>query len=248
MTRPVEIARRVPGARLRLFCFPYAGGSAAVYRDWHTLVPGEIEVAAVNLPGRGARFKEPPLDRAEVLVESLAEELGPHMEPPFAFFGHSMGALIAFELTRLLRREGRRLPERLLVSGRRAPHLPDEDPPIHGLPDAELMEELRQLNGTPEEVLAHPELMELFLPVLRADFAVCEEYRYREEPPLDLPISAFGGVDDPDVERSHVLGWREQTRGGFRLRMFPGGHFFLNDHRDALVRAVVLDLLSGVPL
>lgn len=246
-SRAVELGRPDPAARLRLFCFPYAGGSAAVYREWGRLLPAEIQVAAVQLPGRGSRFTERLLQRLDGVVEQLAAELAPFMDRPFAFFGHSMGALTAFELTRHLRRAGGPLPERLVVSGRRAPQLPGERVPLHELPEEEFLDELRRLNGTPEEILESRELMELFSPVLRADFAVCETYRYAEEPPLEIPVSALGGLADPDVGREAVEAWREQTRAAFVLRMFPGGHFFLNSNRDAVVRAVSLDLLETAP-
>lgn len=244
--RCVEIPGRPdPRARLRLFCFPYAGGGAAVYRSWSTLLPAEIQLAPVTLRGRGSRFTEAPLERLDEVTESLAEELAPYLDMPFAFFGHSMGALIAYELTRLLRGRGGPLPEHLLVSGRRAPQVPSDRPDLHTLPEPDLKEELRRLDGTPEEIIASPELMELFLPILRADFSVCETYRYREEAPLDCPVSAFGGLEDRDVAREHVEAWRTQARGPFRVRMFPGGHFFLNGGaRDALVRAVTADLAA----
>lgn len=248
-SRVVDLDRPDPRARLRLFCFPYAGGGAAVYRGWSApaLLPPEVHLCPVHLPGRGNRFSEPLRTELAPLTERLAEDLAPYLDTPFAFFGHSMGALIAYELTRLLRREGLPLPEHLCVSGRRAPQLPSDKRPLHDLPEEEFKEELRSLDGTPEEILEHPELMDLFTPILRADFSVCETYRYAEEEPLDIPISAFGGLEDPDVGRDHLLAWRAHTRGPFRVRMLAGGHFFLNPSREALVRAVAEDLLRPAP-
>lgn len=243
----VEWERPGPRARLRLFCFPYAGGGAPVFRGWGGLFPPEIHVVPVHLPGRGNRFTEAPLTRADALVEQLAEELKPYMDMPFAFFGHSMGAMLAFELTRRLHALSRPLPEILLVSGRRAPQRPSDKRPLHALPEKEFQDELRSLNGTPEEILQHPELMELFAPILRADFEVCETYAFGGCDPLDVPISAFGGLEDPDVSRDDLQAWKEHTRGTFRLRMFPGGHFFLNGARQPLVHAASEDLLRLVP-
>ncbi len=239
----VDFEKPGPRVRVRLFCFPYAGGGASVFRNWGSALPAEIHLCPVHIPGRGNRFTEPSHTRAEALVESLAEELEPYMDIPYAFFGHSMGAMVGFELTRRLRDLERRLPEQLLVSGRRAPQFPSDKRPLHSLPEEEFQEELRNLNGTPDEILQHPELMELFAPILRADFELCETYRYVQGAPLDIPISAFGGLEDPDVTREHLTGWKEQTRGPFRLRMFPGGHFFLHGARQSLVHAVAEDVM-----
>jgi len=245
--RVVDLPRPDPRALVRLFCFPYAGAGAVVYRPWTPLVPREIELAPVHIPGRGHRFGEAPFRSLPELVESLAGELAPFLDRPFAFFGHSMGALVSYELALHLRGAGMPLPAHLLVSGRRAPHLPPVKPPCHALPEPEFRAKLQELQGTPREVLEHPELLEVVGPILRADFEVCETYCFgEEEAPLECPVSAFGGVDDPDVSRESVYAWSERTRGPFRARMFPGGHFFLNEHPEPLVRAVSEDLLTTV--
>lgn len=239
-------ARPNPRARLSLFCFPYAGGSAAVYRGWGESLPPEVEVLPVELPGRASRFREAPFTELLELVEALAGALDKEMSTrPFAFFGHSMGGLISFELSRRLRRERRTGPVKLLVSGRRAPQVPDREEPYHNLPEDEFIEKLRTLNGTPEEVLQHPELMQMLIPVLRADFAVNETYEYQEEEPIAIPIAAFGGLGDEEVEREDLEAWSTQTTGVFRLRMFPGDHFYLEQQRAALLGAVSEDL-AGV--
>lgn len=226
------------GARLRLFCFPYAGGAASIFRSWDASLPGEVAVCGVQLPGRESRICEPPFERIEPLVETLAEGLAPWLEPPFAFFGHSMGALIAFELTRELRRLGLPEPAHLFLSGRRAPHIPDREPPIHHLPRAEFLAELRTLNGTPEELLRNEELMECVLPVLRADFALCERYSFSPGPPLEQPLSVFGGDADPEVELADLSAWSRMTTGACRVRILPGDHFFVHQSGDALLRIV----------
>jgi medium-chain acyl-[acyl-carrier-protein] hydrolase len=183
---------------------------------------------------------EAPFTSAQELVESAVVGLAPYFDLPFAFFGHSNGAMIAFELMRRLRRGGGALPVAFFPSGRTAPQLPRTVATIHALPEAEFVEGLRRLSGTPEEVLLHRELMELFSPLLRADFAISETYRYRPEPPFAIPMTAFGGARDPDVSTDELDAWREQTTGEFGTRIFPGGHFFIRDDRDQ-----VLAELSG---
>jgi medium-chain acyl-[acyl-carrier-protein] hydrolase len=231
-----------PRARLRMFCFPYAGGGASAYRGWGASLPQEIEVCPVQLPGREGRLREQPFTRPEELIQAVTDALIPWFDLPFVFFGHSMGAMIGFELSRELRRRGQTLPLHLFVSGRRAPQLPTRDEPIHDLPEPEFIERLRELNGTPEEVLQHAELMKLLTPLLRADFAVNETYSYLEEAPLDLGISAFGGLADLDVKRDDVEAWSIQTRGRFRMRMMPGDHFFLHPQKDLIIESVARDL------
>jgi medium-chain acyl-[acyl-carrier-protein] hydrolase len=221
--------------RLRLFCFPHAGGGASAYHAWPAGLPPWLELCAAQLPGRENRWREAPARTLGQLVDELAEALRPFLDVPFAFFGHSMGALIGFELARRLRREHGRDPVHLVVSGRQAPHLPSRRPPLHDLPEAELMERLRVLGGTPDELWEHADLKQLLLPVLRADLAVCEAYRYRPEEPLECPITACGGADDVEVSPEEVLEWSVHTAGGFNARFFAGGHFFWQDDHAALL-------------
>lgn len=231
-----------PQVRLRLFCFPYAGGGASIFRTWSDDLPAQIEVCPVQLPGRERRLKEPSFTRLSPLLQKLAQVLHPYLNIPFAFFGHSMGALISFALAHQLRRQYSLDPVQLLVSGHRAPQIPDPDPPIHQLPESEFVEELRRLNGTPDSVLQNAELMQLVLPVLRADFALLETYVYSTEAPLDCPISAFGGLQDGEVSYDDLAAWREQTNSSFTLSMFPGNHFFLQSARSLILSAVSQDL------
>lgn len=234
----VVIPRPTPGARLRLFCFPYAGGGASIYGRWPALLPPEVELVAAQLPGRESRLAEKPIAELGVLVDRLAEALTPYMDRPFALFGHSNGGLMAFELVHRLRAAGRRMPLHLFVSGRPAPQVELTDPPVHNLPEAEFMETLRRFGGTPEEVLQNEEIMALMAPLLRADFALGETYVYEPRPPLDLPISAYAGETDGEVPVWQVEAWREQTAGAFQFHRFPGGHFFLQEDQ-----AMVLDQL-----
>lgn len=226
-----------PQASLRLFCFPYAGGGASIFRKWPQCLPVAIEVCSLQLPGRETRMKEPPFTRLTPLVQAITQVLLPHLDRRFAFFGHSMGALVSFEVARQLRRQYGLSPVHLFVSGAGAPHTHQPSPPIHDLPEPEFIEELRRLNGTPEEVLEYAELMQLMLPILRADFAVYETYAYSNEPPFDFPISVFGGLQDK-VTRDRLEAWRDQTSASFSLEMLPGNHFFLHTAQLLLLQNI----------
>jgi surfactin synthase thioesterase subunit len=229
-------------AAVRLFCLPFAGGGASAYHGWVGALPPAVDVCPVQPPGRETRRDEPPIPALGRLVEALADELLPHLDAPFALFGHSMGGLIGFELARHLRRRHGPSPVRLFVSAHRAPHLPGHERQLHRLPTAALVEELHRLKGTPEAVFRYPELLELVLPVLRADFALCETYRYFPDQPLDCPISAFGGTEDPRVGPALLAAWGFQTRAAFELRLFGGDHFYLRPHQAALLEAIGADL------
>jgi len=229
-------------AKLRLFCFPYAGGAAALYRGWANPIPSTVEVVPVELPGRGKRLTEPPLRSLPALIEELTPILLPLLDLKFALFGHSMGAMIAFELARELRRRNAPQPEHLFVAGRPAPQIPDEYPATYNLPDDEFKAAMQRLNGTPAEVLEHSELMDLMLPLLRADFELVQTYQYLDDAPLSCPITAYGGLQDEDVTREQLLAWQEQTRARFSLHMLPGDHFFLRSANRLLLELLAKDL------
>lgn len=208
------------------------------FRNWAQELCPIVEVYLIQLPGRERRLSEPAFTRIEPLIAELKPAIIPHLNQPFAFFGYSMGSLIAFELTRRLRRDYQLYPQHLFVCANRAPQLPKTKPPIHDLPDAEFIEELRSLNGTPEEILANDELMALLIPTLRADFAVIETYNYYNEPPLNCPITAFGGLEDTEASREELAAWSSQTNNNFNLYMLPGNHFFINSARSQLLQLV----------
>ena len=216
--------------RVRLFCFPYAGGGVSIFRSWQENLPVTIEVCPVQLPGRGARTAEPPYTELDQLVGSIGHGLAPLLDEPFAFFGHSMGALIAFELARHLKQEYRAEPVHLFVSGRCSPQTVNE--PF----------DLELIGSRLSEMLADSELMELMLPVLRADVALCQSYVYTPGPPFSFPITAFGGLDDRGVSRTAIEGWRQHTTGPFVLRMLPGDHLFLNTSTAPLLEAISREL------
>ena len=221
-------------ASLRLFCLPYAGGNSYIFRSWLDHLPKTIEICPIELPGRGFQLKSAPYRQIEPLVKAIATAIRPYLDKPFAFFGHSMGGLVSFELARFIRREYNLEPVHLFISGRRAPQIKDSKSPIHHLPKAEFIQELRQLNGTPEAVLKNDELMGLLIPILRADFAVLENYNYTPEAPLNCPISVFGGLQDREVELEQLEAWREQTVGSFTLKMLSGDHFFIHSSQSLL--------------
>lgn len=237
--------RPAPQAPLRLFCLPHTGAGAATYRWWAAYLAPDIEVVAVRLPGRESRFDDPPIDRMTRLVPAMLDALEPMLDRPHAWFGHSMGALIAFEACRGVRDRGLDHPVHLLVSGRRAPHLPDRETPVHAAPTADLVGRLRELNGTPDEVLADRAALDSLLPLLRADFAVSETYRREPAPPLDCPISTFGGTRDPMTTVEELDGWRAHTTRGYRLRIFDGDHFFVHERRQQVLTAIRTDLSAG---
>jgi len=206
-------------------------------------LPQNVEVCRIRLPGRENRFREVPFAELSSLVTVLAPVLKPYLSMPYAFFGHSVGALVAFELVRQLRKQYGLVPAHLFVSGRGAPQIPDPDPPIHQLPDAEFMEELgRRYDGIPEAVRQNAELMEVLRPILRADVTLSESYRYTDETRLACPISCFGGLQDRSTKFEELNAWRAQTSGAFKLRMFPGDHFFMQSARKHLLRALAEDL------
>jgi len=223
-----------PKAGLRLFCFPYAGGAASIFRQWPETISSQIEVCPVQLPGRENRMGEP-------LVTRLDQ---PYMDRPFAFYGHSMGTLIVFELARALRRQQMPGPVHLIVSGRCAPQVPDPAPQLHKLSDTDFINGLRRYNGTREEVLNNTQLMELLVPLLRADFEMCETYQCADELPLDCPITAYAGTEEPC--HTMIDDWATQTTRNFDSQLIPGGHFFLNTEKQRFVTAISDRLLTTI--
>jgi len=241
----VVIPKLNPTATVRLLCLPYAGGSAAVFHRWSDRFSREIEVCAVQLPGRSTRLQEAPFTSMPLLVEALASALHPYLDKPFAMFGYGMGALIGFELARYLRKSSGALPNHLFVGGRQAPQIPINSSPSYNLPEQEFISALAALNGTPTEVLESPELMELILPLLRADFELAKTYIYRAEPPLDALISAYGGQLDAELTREGLEGWSVHTSAEFKVRVFPGDHFFLHTKQLSLIRAIESELAAS---
>lgn len=237
--------RRVnPDAALRLFCLPYAGGSSTIFYRWSEYVSPAIEVCSVQLPGREGRLTMPPYTSMRPLVQAVRNTLLPFMDRPYLLFGHSLGALIAFELARDLRACGAPRPLSLLVSAASAPHVARASDRLHTLPDGELIRQLSLLQGTRQEILQHPEIMQLLLPTIRADLQVFETYTYKAGPPLSCPLAVFGGINDERVSHSDLENWRRHTSTAFSLAMFPGDHFFIHSACRLLVERIGVHLKS----
>lgn len=244
----IQVAHPAESPRLRLFCLAHAGGGAALFRTWHEELPGTVEVCGIQLPGRESRWKEPPIPDLRRVLDQLIPALQSRLHIPFAIYGHSMGALLAFELARELRRRGLPAPLALLVSGRQAPYLSDGRREIATLSDAEFLDRIcKRYQAIPQVVLDEPELLRIFLPTLRADFTLIETYRYVEEPALSCPVSVYQGRDDVTVSFDQLAGWRTLTSGDFKIELLPGGHFFLQTDRLPLLRRISreLDLLMA---
>lgn len=238
MTRPTRSTARLlvrvepaPTADLRLVCLPYAGGGAAAFAGWPRLLGPRIDLVGVRLPGRENRFGEPPYRRLPELIGDLVEALETHRDLPVALYGHSVGALVAYELARALPR-----PAHLVVAGAAAPHLPPAAAPLHREPDDRLRARLERLGGLPPD--ANPALLELMLPTIRDDLAMAETHRASVAEPLDCPLLALTGREDPSTALPEVAAWRRVTTGRFAMRSFPGGHFF--------VRTALTDVLTTI--
>jgi medium-chain acyl-[acyl-carrier-protein] hydrolase len=226
------IGNRRETARLRLFLIPHAGGSASTYQ-LNKYFPESIEVCPVQLPGRETRFTEAPLTAMADLVDELAPAIAANADLPYAFFGHSMGALIAFTVTRRLRSAGAPLPRHLIVSAHRAPHLPDGNL-LHDLPEEDLLARLAAANP----ILLDPDLREIFVPILRADLTVCETYAYEPDEPLPCPVTALGGRTDEMVTEAELRAWDVHTTAAFTLHLVPGGHFYMRGAEHLLAEHI----------
>jgi len=240
---------RNPEARVRLFCLPHAGAGAAGYHGWKRLLPAAIEVCPVQIPGRENRLSEPPYLDSEALIEETALAMAGSLDLPYAIFGHSMGALLALDLALRLREHGQPEPAYLFVSGRNATHVPMKHGSIHTLSDEEFLDALAiRYGGLPREILETPELLELYLPILRADLTLLETHIYRERAPLGCPIAAFAGVEDRNVSEAGLLAWGEHTTGPFESRRFEGDHFYISGiSRGELLELIAARLIESTP-
>ena len=227
-----------PTARLRLFCLPFAGGGASIYRSWARALPSTIEVCPVQLPGRENRLCESPYTDIRPLAETLAGQIQLYAQKPFALYGHSMGALLAFELARVLQRQNAPMPLTLFLAAHRAAHLSPRRAPIYALPREELIRALHRMGGMQEEVAQDQELLDLLLPSLRADLTLCDLSGFAQDTQLDCPFQLYAGRDDMEVPPEDMESWSEHSTQSSSLRIFPGGHFFLRSAGDALMQAI----------
>ncbi|MFE2336715.1 thioesterase II family protein [Streptomyces coelicoflavus] len=232
----VRCYQPAPEAATRLLCFPHAGGSASYFLPFARDLAPHVEVLAVQYPGRQDRRSEPCVDDLRTLADLTTEQLRPWLDRPLALFGHSMGATLAYEVANRLERSGTR-PVALIASGRRAPsrHRAEN---IHLLDDQGLIADVRRLSGTDNQILDDEEVLRMVLPSIRSDYKAAETYRYRPEPKLHCSVVAMTGDHDPQVSIEEAGAWSEHTAGTFELRVFPGGHFFINRHSSQVTAEI----------
>ena len=232
------ISRPKPLARYRLFCFPYAGGSASAFLPWEELLPPQIELVAIQAPGRGSRLDESPLTSVAAVAEQLAGAIPPMLDRPYLTYGHSMGSLVSFELLHLLRARSLPLPHRYFGAARQAPHVPRRIAPFYDYPLEQFIAELKRFGGTPDAILENTELMEMLVPMLRTEFRAA--YAYHRDPVVKLECAAsiFGGARDEMVPPEELPAWQEHFLERIESRLFEGSHFFLEDDKEAVVSAV----------
>jgi len=228
-----------PGAAIRLFCIPYAGGGASVYYPWREALPAGLELCPVQLPGRESRTDEESIDDFGALLDALAPVVGRHLDLPYAIYGHSMGAGLAFELARRLSTSHGRAPEHLFVGAHRSPNKPYSYPSVRSVSDDKVLQILARFNGMPRMVLENQDLLDMFLPILRSDLSVCETYAYRQHIVLDCPITLFTGMRDANVGPAQIAGWSEQTTGPFSHHEIDADHFFLKSHKEEVLGTLV---------
>lgn len=223
----------------RLFCFAHAGGHSASFRQWPARLPDWVDVVCIQLPGRANRLRERPIASMDEMVTRLVSIMTPAFDLPFAFFGHSMGAIVAWAVARSLAETGNKLPQHLFLSGRRGPRVPNREPELSGLSDPEFVATMiSRYGGIPDELLRHKDVMELLLPAMRADIAALEGFQPPPPARLPVPITALGGADDRMITRDDLMAWDAETSREFRLRLFPGGHFYLDKQRSELLAAI----------
>jgi medium-chain acyl-[acyl-carrier-protein] hydrolase len=233
-------------ARLKLFCFPYAGGGASAFRNWANDLRLDVEVCCIQLPGRENRLREPPFRSLDELIPVLVEGILGEIDRPFAFYGHSFGAKIAFEAARELRRKGIPGPFHVFAGASLAPHVPWPHPPTHTLAETDFIDEIQRRYGAmPRQVIEDPELRALLIPTLRADLQLVETSGYKPGPPLECAITVFGGMADNTLDRADLEVWQHQTLNTFRLHMLDGDHFFLQSDRQALLDLVRTGLMES---
>jgi surfactin synthase thioesterase subunit len=241
---PWFVDRSMDAHRMRLYCFPYAGGGTASFQQWQAQCDPAIQVCPLQLPGRGARFGETPYSDWPSLIADLGQMLRSQGTLPFAFFGHSFGALVAFELTRYCQQHQLAMPQLLMVSGSAAPQNRGADRDLANLDDNALIESLKEYKGTPPEVLEHRELMELLLPTIRADFNLVSAYRYRPSHLLNIPITVFAGRQDTEIELEQVNAWQAETHRPATIYWCDGDHFFIHSERTKVLAHVNRQLHS----
>ena len=235
----ITCPKKQPNAKIRLFCLPFAGGGASLYRPWSTALAPEIEVCPIQLPGRENRYSEKSITDAYEMAGAITAQMLPFIDRPYAIFGPSMGALLSFEITRLLQSQKRRPPEILFLSAHRAAHLPRKRDPLHALPDSQFIESLKQYGGFPEEILNNQDFIDFVLPTMRSDMTLCDLYAFKPiESPIVTPLEMYAGEDDREAGPNEMTAWSEHSSGESNLTTFKGGHFFLRTHSQELLENI----------
>ncbi len=240
----IVIPQPRPAAKIILICFPFAGGSSNSFRSWTGILPPVVELWVTELPGHGSRLSEPLAENIGELTAPLSRAIAEKVDKPFAIFGHSMGALLGFEVALHLQNHFQKIAEHIFLSGHGAPGTPRHEPEIHHLPKPQFIAKIKEYNGTPQEVLENEELMELMFPILKADFKICETYQHQDAGQLQAPITAMGGIQDPSITRQDLEQWAQFTSSRFNVRFFPGDHFYLLHQKINLLKAILTDISS----
>jgi medium-chain acyl-[acyl-carrier-protein] hydrolase len=225
-------------ASVRLFCFHHSGGGASTYYPWVEHISPHIELISIQLPGRENRFTEPLTNNLQDIICNLTEEFHPYTDKPFFVFGHSLGALISFEFIQVIHKLYSIFPMHMIVSAARAPHLPFRMKHLSQLEDKELKEKLIIYNGIDERILHNDELLRLFLPIIKNDFSISENYHSKDSKPFPFDILALSGAQDPTVTQEEIIGWKEHTTGKFEYLSFQGGHFYIRNHQKSILNVV----------
>jgi len=222
---------RLHQPKITLYCLPFAGGNALSYRDFQTHVTEQVHIKPLDLPGHGKRIKEPLLTKLETIVDDLFHQVQEDIKnQPYAIYGHSMGALLGYLLTKHILSTGLPTPRHLFLSGKEGPSKTNDKPHKHRLPKTDFFDKINELGGIPPEILEHAELMDFFEPILRADFKAIETYVYHPTPPMDMPITFLHGLTDPEVSENELQAWQQETRQPISIKKFKGSHFFIFDH------------------
>ncbi|CCN83767.1 putative Thioesterase type II [Vibrio nigripulchritudo SFn27] len=239
LNRWFAIPNPKPDAALRIFCLPYAGGNVSSFLPYASIEGLDVELCAVQLPGKGSRLREAPYENMSALVNDLATALIPLMDKPFIIWGHSLGSRIGYELIKLLKSKGMRLPVHFILAASRAPHEFNSERPMHGLSDEEFKGRLKEMGGTPDEVIEHDGLMSMLLPGLKADFKLAETHKVSEIIPLNIPATLFGGTKDTTIPSHTLPRWENHLTAGFELVMIEGDHFFIDKQFDSVSKKLV---------
>ncbi len=240
MSRWITRPKIINNPKLRLFCFPYAGSSAMVtYKFLVDALPDNVEVCPVEFPGRGARMTEALIDDIELVVNDLKKSFENFKDVPFAFLGHSMGALVSYELSLKLKKDNLQMPYKLYLSAHRGPQLARCGKIMHTLNSEDFLDELVAMNGIAKELLEHKELLDLMLPIIRNDYKLCETYKYSNNVKLDIPFHVFGGDLDKDINHESLTAWEQLTEHSFDLDIIHGDHFFIIKEKETFLERFI---------